>query len=82
MSYHITWLAAMLLCFSGGGTALIVGGSMLRRVVEDLSNSERPTSYVLRVFRMLPGVALVMFGCYIIFRCTAYVLSLPLPPTT
>jgi hypothetical protein len=77
--YHILWIASIFLSL-GCATAVIgIGGFLLSKVVEDLSNSTALSSYVLRLFRLAPGVAIVIFGCFVLWRIVDQILRLKLP---
>jgi len=56
--FWITWIALGLLSAVG---AVALGCYLLRRVVEDLSNSMTREAYSLRSVRMAPGLSIVIF---------------------
>lgn len=77
--YHIFWLIAI-----AGGlvSALAVIGFgcwALRRVIEDASNSATLNSWVLRLFRIAPGGALITFGGVLLWLSFARILALAPP---
>jgi hypothetical protein len=77
--YHILWIAAIFLGLVSGTVVVAVGSLLLSRVVEDLSNSTQLNSYILRVFRLAPGAAIVVFGCAVLWQIIEQILRLKLP---
>jgi hypothetical protein len=77
--YHILWIVSIFLGLLGATIVIGIGGMLLNKVVEDLSNSTLFSSYVLRVFRLAPGAAIVIFGCWALWRIIDQILRLRLP---
>jgi transketolase C-terminal domain/subunit len=77
--YYLVWLIASGLAIAGALTVIAVGSYLLRRVVEDMSNSTSQSAYVLRLFRIGPGVALIVFGGVLLWKIVYRILSLALP---
>jgi hypothetical protein len=65
---NINWLLAMSLGVVGALTVIGFGVHLLRRVVEDFSNSTELPAYLLRAARSLPGVFLVLAGLVLLSR--------------
>lgn len=78
-SHQLTWLSSVLFAFSSGVATIFIGSRLLRRTVDDLSNSTAWQAYALRVFRLIPGLALTAFGCWIVWTMVLYIESSPLP---
>src|SRR6185437_16668509 len=76
--YHIFWIVSIFLGLLSATVVVGVGCWLMRRVVEDLSNSTLVCSYVLRAFRLAPGGAIVVFGCWLIWRFVDQILHLKL----
>ena len=79
MSYTVLWMLETIGAMTASAFVVWLGASLLRGVAEDLSNSTRWSSYLLRAFRALPGAALAAVGCALLWRLIAYVVSLPFP---
>lgn len=77
--YYITWLIANALALIAGVSIIGLGCYLLRRVVEDMSNSTDQSAYRLRYFRVAPGAALVGFGAILAATIIVRMLCLPLP---
>jgi uncharacterized membrane protein len=78
-SYGVIWLVATALALVGALGVVAFGSFLLRRVVEDMSNSLSPSAYVLRAFRVGPGLALIAFGGFLLFAIVNRILALPFP---
>jgi hypothetical protein len=77
--YHILWIVSIFLGLLSATVVVGIGCSLLSKVVEDLSNSTLFRSYVLRAFRLVPGAAIVIFGCLLLWRIIDQILRLKLP---
>lgn len=77
--YHILWIISIFLGLLSATAVVGLGGALLTKVVEDLSNSTQLNSYLLRAFRLVPGVAIVLFGCLLLWRIVGQILQLKLP---
>jgi hypothetical protein len=77
--YHILWIVSIFLGILSATVVIALGSSLLSKVVEDLSNSTLPSSYVLRAFRFAPGAAIVIFGCLVLLQIIEQILRLKLP---
>jgi hypothetical protein len=79
LDYHVFWLAANTLATISALVTVAVGPLILRAVAEDMSNSTAWSTYALRSFRLAPGVLIVVFGCFLLFKIVSRILSLSLP---
>jgi hypothetical protein len=77
--YHILWIISIFLGLLSATVVVAIGCSLLSKVVEDLSNSTLFQSYLLRAFRLAPGTAIVIFGCFVLWRIIDQILRLKLP---
>ena len=77
--YHILWTVSIFLGLLSATAVVGFGGALLSKVVEDISNSTQFNSYLLRVFRLAPGIAIVLFGCFLLWRLVGQILQLKLP---
>jgi hypothetical protein len=75
-SYPLIWLGAITLCLVASVSVILLGCYLLRGPVEDLSNSTAWSAYVLRLWRMTPGLIISMFGCFVLFRIVQRILAL------
>jgi len=77
--YHILWIVSIFLGLISATAVVGIGCFLLSKVVEDLSNSTLLNSYILRLFRLAPGAAIVIFGCLVLWRIVNQILHLRLP---
>jgi hypothetical protein len=77
--YYVLWFSANAVALAGGLGVIALGCYLLRRVVEDMSNSTSQSTYVLRLFRAFPGVFLIVFGSVLLLKIVSRVLSMPMP---
>jgi hypothetical protein len=79
LSYQLIWLVAVVSALATGLAVTALGSYLLRRVVEDLSNSTELKAFLVRGFRVLPGLALIVIGGILLCRMTARIASLAVP---
>ncbi len=60
--YQITWLVAIFFALASGVAITGLGCFLLRRVVEDFSNSVAWRAFLVRGVRIAPGAALSSWG--------------------
>jgi hypothetical protein len=63
VGYQIVWLVAVVCALASGVAVIGLGSYLLRRVVEDLSNSTELKAFFVRGFRLAPGLTLIGVGC-------------------
>jgi hypothetical protein len=79
LGYQIVWLVAVVGALASGIAVIGLGCYLLRRVVEDSSNSTEWRTFLVRGFRVLPGVALIVFGCALLLIVVVRIASLRVP---
>jgi len=79
IGYEIVWLVATVCALASGVAVTGLGVHLLRRVVEDLSNSIQPWSFLVRTFRVIPGLALLALGSVLLFIMIGRIASLRIP---
>lgn len=78
-NYQAFWLIANALGMAAAISVIALGAYLLRQVVEDMSNSMTGASYLLRIFRIAPGLVISLFGCFLLLRIFLRMLKLALP---
>jgi hypothetical protein len=79
LGYQFVWLVAVICALASGVAVVAIGSYLLRRVVEDLSNSATWRAFLVRGFRVLPGVALIAFGCVLLLIMVDHIARLRVP---
>jgi hypothetical protein len=77
--YHVFWLIAMAMNLAAALVILGMGCYLLRKVVEDVSNSATKEAFAVRLFRVAPGVLLIVFGSVLLWRLVERMSLLALP---
>src|SRR5262245_11181677 len=77
--YQIGWLGGVVCVLASGVAVVGLATYLLRRVVEDLSNSTEWRAYLVRGFRVLPGLTLMVIGCGFLWTTINHITSLRLP---
>ncbi|PSO20342.1 hypothetical protein [Bradyrhizobium sp. MOS003] len=77
MRPELVWLVGYLAALASGVTMIVTGAYLLRKVVEDLSNSLEWKSYVLRAFRTAPGMMLLVWGAILVTIMVVHVSAVP-----
>jgi hypothetical protein len=77
--YQIVWLVAVICALASGVAVTGLGCYLIRRVVEDLSNSTEWRAFLVRGFRLIPGAALIIFGCTLLLIMVVHIASLRVP---
>jgi hypothetical protein len=78
-TYQIFWLTSIAFALLSAVGVIALGCYLLRKVVEDSSNSTTLEAYVLRSFRVAPGLLVVLFGCTMALLLIKQILYLALP---
>jgi hypothetical protein len=78
-SYAFVWFGSITLAVVTSTVVIALGCYLLRGPVEDLSNSTTWSAYVLRLWRMTPGIIISVFGCFLLFRIVQRILALLVP---
>ena len=79
LGYQLVWLTAVVCALISGIAVVGLGSYLLRKVVEDLSNSIEWRTFLVRGFRVLPGLALLIFGCVLLLVMVVHITSLRIP---
>jgi hypothetical protein len=79
LGYQVAWIIAVVSALASGVAVVGFGSYLLQRVVEDLSNSAEWRAFMVRGFRALPGVALIVFGCALLLILVLHIASLRVP---
>jgi hypothetical protein len=79
MRCELVWLVGYLAALLSAAAIVVTGAYLLRRVVEDLSNSLEWKSFLLRIFRIAPGAILVVWGLVLVTRLINLISNLPSP---
>lgn len=77
--YTLYWFILILLSLLGSISLVALGCYLVRVGLNDLSNSTTGQAYALRAVRLLPGVALGLFGCVLVACLVLFVVRLPIP---
>ena len=78
-TYSVVWLSAITLVTIASTVIVGLGCYLLRPTLDDLSNSTTWRAYVLRLCRIVPGLAISGFGCFMFYEILRYVLVLAMP---
>lgn len=79
MRYELIWLVGYLAALASSIGMIMAGAYLLREVVEDLSNSLEWRSFILRAFRIAPGMCLLLWGAILVTSMVAQIQALPIP---
>jgi hypothetical protein len=79
LGYQLVWLIAVICALASGIAVVGFGSYLLRRVVEDFSNSTDWRAFLVRGFRGLPGVGLLIFGCALLLIAVLRIAALHVP---
>lgn len=74
----IIWLGAIALATIASVCVVALGCYLLRRPVEDVSNSSTWSAYILRLWRIIPGLVISIFGCVILLEIVQRILAMSL----
>ena len=77
--HELVWLVGYLAALLSASTIVAAGAYLLRRVVEDLSNSLEWKSYSLRIFRLAPGAFVAVWGLVLVTRLIDLICKFPSP---
>lgn len=77
--YYLGWLAANTVITVGSVVVIGVGAYLLRPALGELSDSISLRPLLWRIAKLVPGSALMVFGCIMIWKVLGRVIGLPLP---